>query len=203
MAFIPVPNTIKLSFEWLVAGQIVAVTLSVEKASAVTVADLDTVNDMAVDWWNTDSKALQTATSTLTRTTSTDLTTSSSPVADNPITPIAGTAAGNPLPNNAALVVSFKTANRGRSYRGRMYWPGIPQSQQLNPVTVQSAYAIGLATSVAAFLDDLDTAGYTPVVVSRQEDNVVRTTGVTTPITTLEVEQFIDSQRRRLAGRGI
>lgn len=203
MAFIPVPNTMKLVFEWLIAGQIVAVTISVEKASAVTPTDLQNAALTLEDWWTATGRPFQTAQSSLVRTTATDLTSSTGSVYDNPITPTAGTAAGTAAPNNVALVSSFKTANRGRSYRGRAYWPCIPTSQLVNPVTVQTAYAADLATAVGTLLTDLETQGYTPVIVSRQENNVVRTTGVTTPITAIEVETNLDSQRRRLAGRGI
>lgn len=40
----------------------------------------------------------------------------------------AGGEAGDPLPENVAALVSLRTDRRGRSYRGRCYWPGYTEA---------------------------------------------------------------------------
>lgn len=81
----------------------------------------------------------------------------------------AGAVAGDMLPSYVAAVMTKNTAKRGRSYRGRMYLPGIPESG-----TTGNAATVGekaLLDALAALLDNsvVDAAGltYVPMVLSR------------------------------------
>lgn len=135
----------------------------------------------------------------------TDLSTQSSPSFSFPVTPPQGGAnvgAGEALPNNVSLCVSARTSLRGRSFRGRNYLPPLPE-QLVDGNTV-------LTTAVTAILDsynlmraDSASQALDMVVVSRVSNGVPRAQGLTTDITTFIVsDPTVDSQRRRLPGRG-
>jgi hypothetical protein len=114
-----------------------------------------------------------------------------------------------PLPNNVTLTVSFRTANRGRSFRGRNYVVGLGETQVAGNTVAPSVitafdgiYSQLLASPVAAIA--------TWVVVSRfsgvdpvTKEPIPRVTGIATPITSVTVvDNVVDSQRRRLPKRG-
>lgn len=116
--------------------------------------------------------------------------------------PSAGTATGDSMPNNCSCAISFRTAFRGRSYRGRNYPPGLPEEYANNnrvTVTWQNAWLQFYAALFGRANDNNTPLG----VISRYANNAPRTTGQITPITAiLFVDNVIDSQRRRLPGRG-
>jgi len=120
-----------------------------------------------------------------------------------PGTVVAGEVSAASLPNNVAYCVSKYTGSRGRSFRGRFFVPGIPENARETPSRVTSAYRSNILTACAGMLSNLITAGFPPVVVSWRTNGDWRTTGVATPITALgPVDDVLDSQRRRLPGRG-
>lgn len=203
MAFIPIPKAIEvvLYFEW--NGQVVALTLGLKKATAVTPTDLVTATDLAHDLASNLILPLATNTLSLNSIKATDLTTDSSPTYTALISPPeAGNDSNDGVPNNVAVVTSQLTASRGRSYRGRNYLPGLSSSYEENGVQATAATAAALSAGYADFADDCDAAGLPFCVLSRYHDNAPRVEGVATPITGHRTDTFFDSQRRRLAGRG-
>jgi len=112
------------------------------------------------------------------------------------------------LPNNVAVTVSFRTGLSGRFARGRNYVSGLSEDAVvLN--TVDSAVLADIQAGYEALQDVASDNTSTWVVVSRfsgvDGDGVPipRVEGVTTPITAvIIVDSIIDSQRRRLPGRG-
>jgi hypothetical protein len=109
------------------------------------------------------------------------------------------------VPNNVSPCISFRTGFRGRSFRGRNYLVGLP-SQSVLVNTLDSAW---MATMVGYYQQLIDhTAGITEsawdwVVVSRFLDGGPRVTGIFTFVSTvLFTDNIVDSQRRRLPGRG-
>lgn len=116
--------------------------------------------------------------------------------------PIAGTLAEDVLPNNVALAIKFGTALRGRSYRGRIFRGGIPRSY-VGGNEILPAKIAGLVSEYSTLLSDINAvAGQTQVVVSRISGGAPRASGVATPITGVTANVTLDSQRRRLPGRG-
>lgn len=124
-----------------------------------------------------------------------------------------GVSEGTGAPGSVTIAVKKATLNRGRSYRGRMYVPGIPLSalSSGNADTVTSTFISNLLSALGLFYADALTADSTlmPVVVSRfsgvdpiTHKPVPRTSGIKTPVAALVVNNQVDSQRRRLAGRG-
>lgn len=120
-----------------------------------------------------------------------------------PAAPVAGSSMTAAPPGNVAFVITFYTAARGRTSRGRNYLSGIPESQ----ITGNQATAT-VAANIRNAYDALRTnATYRVgdwVVYSRTENLQPRSVGVERPITFVDyVDLNMDSQRRRLTGRGI
>lgn len=204
MAFIPVPNVAKVTLQWLWAGQIVDLTLSVQKASPLTTSDLDTLNTTAVDWWDDGLKIWSTQALSLVNVNSTDQSSDSAPSIDYPVTPaIPGENTSGSVPNNVALVTSWLTDLRGRSFRGRAYTPGIPVNMVSTSTTANPSLVGAHNTIYSDWISRVLALSFDPVVVSRYTGGAPRLVGIATPITGVRTEQYFDSQRRRLAGRGI
>jgi len=112
-----------------------------------------------------------------------------------PSSPMQGTL-GAGLPGNVAGVVSLKTAYRGRSYRGRIYLSGIPESQVFGNDFLSSwvSGALDWATQLLGL-----GSGFADLAVcSRWHDGVKRTVGVVTPVNMVTVNANVDTQRRRM-----
>lgn len=114
-----------------------------------------------------------------------------------------GTASGVGLPGNVTLAISFKSGFSGRSRRGRMYWLQLTEDDTTGNL-VNDGFLLTLAEAVTAFFTDVaDGAGVDHSIVSYCHDGVWRTDALVTPVTAYAfADDFIDSQRRRLTGRG-
>jgi len=117
--------------------------------------------------------------------------------------PITGTRAGSQLPNNCALVLTKRTALRGRSFRGRFYFGPLCEAD-VTDNTVSGAVVTSILGNMAGLLDitDATTVHHFLQVVSRHAGGVPRTTGLPTQVSSLTSDGVLDSQRRRLPGRG-
>lgn len=202
MAFIPVPRGIGLCFHFVAAGQNWQFCITVQKDSgAIDSAALQAVAEAGEDVWTADLKPLMGTDSTLQRIVATDLSTEGGaqyiiPLVNN------GTAATGVLPMNVALVVSHRTALRGRSYRGRSYWGGVPAGKQDSPTDVDTAYASDLADAFTTLNIALDTLGYKQVVASKQHNKVTTSPAAVHEVIANTVDAHFDESGRRLFGRG-
>lgn len=122
-------------------------------------------------------------------------------------TPVAGTGVvGGPgIPTDSCLAIKRQTATHGRSGRGRLYWPIWSASWLVTPDAVTPSAAAGIVTGIAGFQTAVE-AALNPakvVVLSTVNGNAPRAAGVTFPITSWSTaDNHVDSQRRRLLGRG-
>lgn len=204
MAFIPVPNAIKVSVEFLIGGQTVVITLSIGKTSAISPTDLVNANAAVFDFMSIDLMPLLSNQLSATKATAYDLTSSTAPANVRDYVPdIVGGVVDASIANNVAVVSSFRTANRGRSGRGRVYVPGIPNSVKASPVSVTTTFANNIGTAFINLSSRLAGVNLSHVVISRFLNNAPRNPGITQPITAIVMNTDMDSQRRRLAGRGI
>jgi len=209
MAFVPVPNTLQVDVLYLLAGQRVENTLYFERDGGWSLPQI-------IDWLEqmetlikTDLLPALSASITLIELIGRVLDTASSIGFSQPVSSgNTGGVAGNASPNNVTYTISFKTGLTGRSFRGRNYVPGLP-------VAAVTGNVIGSTTRTAilAFYTALkamaDAATNPWVVVSRYSGvgmdgrPVPRMSGVTTPIESVTTfDTTVDSQRRRLPGRG-
>lgn len=183
-------------------GQTIENVMHVEDGAGWTVTKLNNLAALFAAWWNTDLRTHLDNDISLQRIKCTDLTTQTAPtVTYTTGLPLAGTQVGNTLPNNCAAVVTFRTALRGRSYRGRVYIAGMDDANVTNSA-IAAAWASAIETDFANLNADLVAAGQEHVVLSRYTNKAARAAGVGTPVVSYEVDGDMDSQRRRLPGRG-
>lgn len=204
MAFIPIPNSVKLSMEFVIAGQIVVVTLGFSRPTAVTTSQQDSLNSIVKDWWDADLKARFSNAIALHTVRNYDLSAADAPRRDFALSPtLAGGTGGLALPNNATIAITHYTGSRGRAYRGRNYWPGLASAEQSSATAFNGGLATFLISKMIVLANSAASGGWTHSVLSRYLNNQARVTGVATPVIAYGADSFIDSQRRRLAGRGI
>lgn len=107
------------------------------------------------------------------------------------------------LPNNCALCVTKMTAARGKSARGRFYIPGLPTNERTGVNRMQPTWIGSMTGALDDFFAALTTAGYTPLIVSRVTAGADRGSGLVQVMTQYRIyDSVVDSQRRRLPGRG-
>lgn len=203
MAFIPVPDVALCRVSGRIDGQLTINTLYFEISGGgitpVNLADLAA----AVDSWASGSLApLLSEDWTYERTDAIDLTTQTGFVSTF-ASPVVGGVEGEAAPNNVACCISIRTGNAGRSFRGRNFVPGIPNSViTLN--TLDAGFRTGLLSAYGELVGaGTFLAGWQFGVVSRYTAGAPRATGVISPVTGLTiVGQWVRSMRSREVGHG-
>lgn len=203
MAFIPAPNVCQAELIYNWSGQIVETVLHFEATGTLDPAKMDELGEFLVDWWDTSMQTSMVAEITLTGVKLTDLTSNIAPVLNYASgLPLTGSAATPTMPNNVALVFTKRTLLRGRSYRGRIFHPGLGEIH----VTGNNAAGGVVSSFVGIYgqLIDFTTASesWNMVVVSRFTNNAPRVTADSNQVIGITSDGVIDSQRRRLPGRG-
>lgn len=202
MPFIPVANTMQTSLIFQYGTQRAQNVMYFEKDGPIVGADFDILGDAVRIWWNDNLKSIMDADYSLVQISMADLTYQDAIGFDyTQNLPIAGTDPGNALPSNVACCVKLVTGFRGRSFRGRQFLMGLTDTRVVGN-TIQSGYVGGALAAYDALLGGGVPAGWTWVVVSRYHNNAPRSAGMTTPIIGVSIENVVDSQRRRLPGRG-
>jgi hypothetical protein len=203
MPFIPVPGTALIEVVVSLDGQTCENTLYFNKAGAWTAEDLTALGNAVITWWADNMAPLISSAVTFVLVRATDLTTdTSASVVVPPAVALAGGNSGAPGPNNSAFVLKFNTAGRGRSSRGRNYVLGFSELD----VTISHISSVLADQFKAAYTDLFSVAteqGVVWSVVSRFLDNAPRAEGISIPILSVNyTDLVVDSQRRRLPGRG-
>jgi len=209
MAFVPVANVAEVEVRMRLAGQSIENTLYFQFASGPSAAELTALGGDIRDWWIASYAPLVWNGLQLVEVNCTDLTSDTGPQVATPVTDEFGTGGANTVANNVALCVSFRTAFRGRSFRGRNYISGIPLTQLVDQNTVEVSYATSVHDAYNAINSALSVSADW-VVVSRfsgmggtPRRPIPRTAGVATLVTSVViVDRTVDSMRRRLPGRG-
>lgn len=206
MTFIPALNTAKVAIDVTNGGNHLINTLWFTRGVSWGNADLDDLAAAVVTWWKTRILPNVNANCVLTEVSATDQATQDGHVSRVAVTSgNVGTLSGVALPNNACLVVTFRSDARGRSTRGRNYVPGLTSTvlgSNVNQVT--PGHAAALATAYSN-LTDVESATPTPsvhCVASHFHNKAARSSALTYEITAYVADVNIDSQRRRLQGRG-
>lgn len=202
MPFIPCPETCRAEMFMVADGQKMENVFHFRDHVPFTVERLEDVSVLLQNWATTRWALVASEHCSVVGFKITSLQNATAPVYEPTIgEAIPGLVAQDMLPLNVAAVVSWKTALRGRSYRGRTYHTGIPvtfvSGSLLLPVVQGS-----LVTEYSALLAAAISNDFQMVVCSLIHDNAVRLEGVATEIISLAVDAPLDSQRRRLPGRG-
>lgn len=202
-AFIPTVGGVRAELLYLLSGQQIENVFHVQYPTDVGTGTMGTLGTTLMTWWTAQLAAHLSEDISLRGCRLTDLSTFSSPVIEVlPGAPSAGTIVSPSLPNNTASVITSRTANRGRSYRGRTYIPGVPQTDQQTPTALSLAEITAFLTAFGNLLPIITALGGFLGVRSTRTGHAPRAAGVITPITTFDANVDFDSQRRRLAGRG-
>jgi len=199
MAFIPVPGGIELRLKWSISGGFVYNILVVSKDGTVVIGDLTDAIAVVTDWWTDNSADTLFSNDTeLVEIQATDVSVADSIQSIASLSGYVGSIDSDPISLNSGLVSSWRTDRIGRSYRGRNYWAGFPETYS-NGRQISGSPLLGFSNSMAALLDAFDTASLPLVVASKYHLGAPRSTAVVTPVTHVIVNSGLDTQRRRLA----
>lgn len=214
MPFVPVPDTVAIDVVYDWDGQIVENTLYYRK-TAPTEAEVISLVETVTAYIKTEIMPLLTELISLVRVVGTlldaiDAFTYTSATG----LPEAGAilaATAKSFPGNVTMAVSFRTSVAGRSGRGRNYVPGLVDLRDGNSL-LDDTYSLQVVEAWQGLRLVASTDDWEQVVVSRFSGSTIvdgkkvptpRAEGIARPvITTLLTDRTLDSQRRRLPGRG-
>lgn len=202
MAFIPIPNTSMhtVNYTWL--GQQVQNVFHVLHGDVPTVGGIQAVNGILINWWNTEIEPNVSNQVEARSVIGTSVHVQNGPQSTSSFPPgSVGQLTSPSMPSGVTVAVSWRTGFAGRSFRGRTYHVGLVESQ-VTDNEIDSGTHATLAGGYAQLVTDLATNDTPLVIASRYTNNAPRTTGVATVVLSVLIDTFIDSQRRRLAGRG-
>lgn len=199
LPFIPFLDCAEVVYRFTQQSKLFFLTLGFQFNTAVTLTDLQTLETAADTWW-TNFLAGQISTNcALNDIKVTGLTTATDPAfATPPATQAAGTLTGTVLDAASAMVVTFNTAKRGRSYRGRNYVAGRITADLQTISTWTSGRVAAVQNAYINIPSTFGPVNWSHVILSRQENSVRRTVGVATPVVSYTTKTQIGSQRGRL-----
>jgi hypothetical protein len=119
---------------------------------------------------------------------------------------LSGAQTSQSMPNNSTFAIHRKTGMSGKASKSRVYWPTIVLAFLSAPNTMDPTTANNLVNDLETLRLALETAGISTYVygyISRVLDHLPRTAGVFVPVVGHSFTDLtLDSQRRRLPGRG-
>lgn len=199
MPFIPFdPGTVEYVINWTQNGVPCIITLGYYfRTGAAVVSDgqnlvdtlragfvSDIMGDMSPEMIYDNSKAVELSTSTSWMASEATFT--------------VGRAGGSPVANQAALVITFNTDFRGRSFRGRNYIPGLPASKQDSSIFWKATTIADYQTSYENMNSAVYAIGWQHCVLSRYHLGAPRVLGVRTDVVSYSPKLLIATQRGRL-----
>lgn len=203
MAFVPATNVLQVEMRGTYFGQEIENTLYFECSSAIAEADVEALFDFLEDDFIPAYLLDLSVSLAIDELYGTDLTSASSPTYSRTFSPAltGGESGAAGMPGNVNAAISFRTANRGRSARGRNYVPGATENNVSGNVL-----NLTLINDLVAAYELLLGGGDIPVawvwsVLSRFLNGAPRSSGLAQPILdVLSTDPTVDSQRGRLRG---
>jgi hypothetical protein len=203
MAFIATPNAVRATLLGKVDSQDAFMTLWFLGSSPAGISDLTTLGDFIIDWAASELIPLLSNGYTLDAVNCVAQDTNFAPsVTVSTGLPLAGSVNSPTQAPQVAGVVTFRTANRGRTSRGRNYIPGIPESGLSSPGNMSVGTIAAIKAAYGLLNGYVSPAGYVHVVVSHYHNNEARSVGFPQAVLTYTMDQPLDTQRRRSVGRG-
>ena len=202
MAFQAAPSILQTTIEGRLDSQLTINDLFWFSSGAITPTTVNSLLTQLFNWVNTTLSPLLSRDQSFTRIRAVDLGSAIGLVQETATTAVGGVDVES-APNNVAACVSLRTAQRGRSGRGRNFVPGIPNSViTLN--TLDATFitdlldAYNTLTGAGAFV-----AGWELVVLSRVTAGAPRAVGIGIPVTEATmVGNSVRSMRSREIGHG-
>lgn len=204
MVFVPTPNAVTASVRYLWDNQQVENTLSFYRAESWTETLMEQLANIIINWRTTQIRSLQASNLLMTEVYVVDQASDSAPAIT--VTVDSGDAPGTTgtpsLPNNVSLAIQFRTAFRGRSGRGRNFILGLAEGQ-VSGNLIANSLATSYQDAYQALAGDVEALDAQHVIISKQTDGAPRPNGLVRLVTAYAFADLsIDSQRRRLPGRG-
>lgn len=200
--FIPVPNTVRSSLLYLLDNQTIVNTLHFNLATEPTLAQMDALNTALRTWYTASFKPQVPSNVSLSAINTVGLWSQTAPSRLSVVSPLEAGTAPTSFPANVTYCASNRTGLRGRNYRGRFYWPGMPSTYVTSTNTVTAAFVAAVQAALGVLLTPANVANFIWVIASRYFNKLPRATGIVTPVTAVVGDLTLDSQRRRLPGRG-
>lgn len=204
MAFQPVPNTAQVEIRFLLDNQEVQNDLYFTSPVGWAQSIQAELAGNVFSWWQAEYQPFQVNVCALKEIYVTPLITQTAETYSFvPTVTQYGAVVDEPEPNNVSFVVKLNTANRGRGSSGRNYTIGVYDSA-VSQNTFTDDYVNGIVGGYNNLKNyiDVDTP-FTWVHVRRIINKVVLPEGLTYPVQSATfTDKTVDSQRRRLPGRG-
>lgn len=218
MPFIPAVNTAQAKINQRLHGQTVQNVWYFKNETGWSSAELTALANLLITWWNDHLADNLHADMTLVSVLARDMTEADAAGVEIQAPPASG---GNLLssggmPGNVALAVKFKSGLTGKNRNGRTYLAGFSE-ENVNGNTITDVRRDGILVAMGQMRDAVLAAGYEPVVASFYDGTELvdlpngetvkkptpRATALLTSIEQYTADTNLDSQRRRLAGRGV
>lgn len=198
MASITLPSGIRIAVEYSIHDKVVVNIYHVTTTDPIVTIKLIALAQLFADWYASDLSFYSSFSLYNIGVTAHDISVVNGEKYELVISPPYPGAVGLPsVPNNVAVVASLITSKTGRSFQGRTYLPGIPESEVLGN-TVLVAQTTAYVNAFIALQAQLTLAASELVVASFISGGVPRAVGVATPVTSVAVKNRVDTQRRRL-----
>lgn len=203
MAFIPTTNCAKVAIEYLWEGQNCVMTLWFTRSFQPDQAALDALAQYIGTNFVNMLIPSQASNCTFERCTATRQESANDiQGVFIPSVPVPGTGGLVSVPLNCSWVFTHVTTLRGRSFRGRTYPPGLTETILTSAGQGDSIILGGIAAGYLQWLITNPPPAWVWSVVSHFADHLPRAAGLATPIIQVAFDTLLDSQRRRLMGRG-
>lgn len=204
MAFQPAPGIIKVVMEFAQGGQSAVNIFHVKSDTIIGTGLLEDIVNLFDQWWEDELQDIVSSEVSLVGISARDLSEEFAAFYElGTGLPDTGTVGTPVLPFNCTACVSWRTGLTGRSTRGRTYHVGLHESAAAGgfltspaQVSLQAAYS-----ALIPWLPD-NNPDLKLVVLSRVQNGVPLAEALAYEILTATVDQALDSQRRRLPGRG-
>ena len=164
-------------------------------AAALSAADLVAIGGVFADWW-LNSYRLAVPNNIVGQDITVTKLDPSDPLQNTTFIAAPGTGGATAYPADVTAAVSWRTGLAGRKYRGRFYDFSIVQGNANQNDTMVGTLISALTAVGQYLLNHYTSAALKGVVFHRPTDTY-------TDISTVIVDQLVDSMRNRLAGRGI
>lgn len=205
MPFIPGVHLAKVAVEgaWLSQAVVQTFWFTFTGGTEPAQADLEALAAHMATNWNASMRTSQASNYYLTRVTATRQTSNTDIQGQYiPTAPIQGTGGASSVPLNVNWCFTYRTLLRGRNWRGRGYQPGFIDSIRTDPGHGNLTILLGIAGNYVNWLITTPPTNWVWVVASHYLNKVPRATASTEAVQGVTVDDKIDSQRRRLIGRG-
>lgn len=196
MAFTVFPDTAKVAVNMSWNGVEVSNVLHFQHASP-TDMDYEDLAASVSQEWTADILPEQVSELTIVDVTAYDLSEEGAPkYVNTDDAGAAGSDLGDGVPNNTCMLISHRTADTGRSSRGRTYIPGMLETDESNGLMV-AAKQTNMVTAWGNFIAAVALIGWDLVVAQRFSGGTQLAIGVARAVTVEIIKRQLGTQRRR------